>query len=139
MMKLRKIFNTIARSDPGQKSVHWAIETRCSAETRKAVSGLGFPFVDHLLKLYDPMTYQNKETWDRLANETALDSECLSVFRFYIDWWLKGSGLTKNPPTISSGTATIVDHLYERYENECHRFELSFRLVVSSLHQNINT
>ena len=115
------------------KSVQQAIETGCSLETREAVSGLSFPFVNHLLKLYDPATYQNKQVWDRLTNEKTLDSNYLHALQFFVDWWLKGKRLAKNPPNFSSNAGTIVDHLFERDDEECRKFELSFRLVFFSL------
>ncbi|RLC11621.1 MAG: hypothetical protein DRH43_03740 [Deltaproteobacteria bacterium] len=108
------------------KTVRQAIRKKCSHETKNAVLGSGFPFVDNcLLRLYEAETYFEKERWSELLSDRdALAVSCRQTLRYYVDWWLLGKGLSRND-RVRNG---IVDGLNERNKDECYLFELFYRL-----------
>lgn len=116
------------------KAVQWVFEKRCLPELKKAVERLNVPMVNHrFLQLYDLEIYQNKKKWEQFISEEPLVSGGLGALQCYLDWWLKGVRLTKDPHIREhKDGSSAIDYLYQRNEVECQRFELLYRIFFFS-------
>ncbi|MGC8491926.1 MAG: hypothetical protein ACP5SH_09335 [Syntrophobacteraceae bacterium] len=103
------------------------IDHECNSCFGQEVESIGTPFSD-FMSLYDQDTFRDKKKWNAFIEKDSLE-KCGNVLSFYIDWWLFGRGLKKEPVEQNG----IVDVLNQINQTEFYKFDLIFRVFYFSL------